>query len=152
MKINKNINLEDTWKTWKVYSESSKKSSHFIIKDDANKQHKHDLVCFGRCPFTTCTDSYTGETATRLSECVVDHAGTDMESHIAKHCWNSDHEMVNIENFEIFNMGCNNYTYWRRISKALCGKWYCPSLNAKDNPVSLQGKFWTLLAVAVFKY
>ena len=81
------------------------------MKDDTNKQHKHDLVCFGKCPFTTCTYSYIGETATHLSERVADHAGTDMKSHIVIHCPNSDHKTVNKEKFQIFNMGYNNNTY-----------------------------------------
>ena len=53
----------------------TKLSSHFNIKDDTNKQRKHDLVYFSRCPSTDCTDSYIGETARRLSERVMDHAG-----------------------------------------------------------------------------
>ena len=49
----------------------TKLSSQFNIKDDTNKQHKHDLVYFSRCPSTDCTDSYIGETARRLSEHVM---------------------------------------------------------------------------------
>ena len=52
----------------------TKLSSDFDIKD-TNKRYKHDSVYFSRCPSTTCADSYIGETARRLSECVVDHAG-----------------------------------------------------------------------------
>ena len=53
-----------------------------------NKQHKHDLVYFSRCPSTTCTDCYIGETARRLSERVVDYAGGDTKSHIVRNCLN----------------------------------------------------------------
>ena len=53
----------------------TKLSSQFNIKDDTNKQHKHDLVYFSRCPSTNCTDTSIGETARRLSERAVDHAG-----------------------------------------------------------------------------
>ena len=53
----------------------TKLSSDFDIKDDTNKRYKHDSVYFSRCPSTTCADSYIGETARRLSERVVDHAG-----------------------------------------------------------------------------
>ena len=35
----------------------TKLSSQFNIKDDTNKQHKHDLDFFSRYPFTTYTDS-----------------------------------------------------------------------------------------------
>ena len=81
----------------------TKLSSHFNIKDDTNKQHKQDLVYFSRCPSTDCTDSYIGETTRRLSERVMDHAGRDTKSHIVRHCSNSNHGTVNIENFKILN-------------------------------------------------
>ena len=70
----------------------TKLSSQFNIKDDTNKQHKHDLVYFSRFPLTDCTDSYIGETARRLSERVMDHAGRDTKSHIVRHGLNSNHE------------------------------------------------------------
>ena len=59
----------------------TKLSSQFNIKDNTNKQHKHDLVYFSRFPLTDCTDSYIGETARRLSERVMDHAGRE-QSHV----------------------------------------------------------------------
>ena len=34
---------------------ATKLSSHFNIKDDTNKQHKHDLVYFSWCLSTDCT-------------------------------------------------------------------------------------------------
>ena len=71
-------------------------SSQFNIKDDTNKQSKHD---FSRCPSTNCADSYIGKTARRLSERVVDHAGRDTKLHIVRHCSNTKHETVNIEHF-----------------------------------------------------
>ena len=70
-------------------------SSQFNIKDDANKQHKHDLVYFSRCASTNGTGSYFGETARGLCELVVDHAGRDTKLHIVRHCLNSNHENEN---------------------------------------------------------
>ena len=116
----------------------TKLSSQFNIKDDTNKQHKHDLVYFSRCPSTDCTDSYIGETARRLSERVMDHTGRDTKSHIVRHCLSCNHETVNIENFKILNMGYNNNKYKRRISEGLSVKQYHPSLNMKDNSIPLQ--------------
>ena len=116
----------------------TKLSSQFNIKDDTNKQHKHDLVYFSRCPSTDCTDSYIGETARRVSERVMDHAGRDTKSHIVRHGLTSNNETVNIENFKILNMGYNNNTYKRRISEALFVKQYRSSLNMQDNSVPLQ--------------
>ena len=75
----------------------TKLNSQLNIKDDTNKQHKYHLVYFSRCPSTTCTDSYMGQKARRLSERAVDPAGRDNKSHIVRHCLNSNHETVNIE-------------------------------------------------------
>ena len=55
----------------RVILTGTKLSLQFNIKDDTNKQHKHDLVYFSRCPSTNCTDSYIRETARRLSEHVL---------------------------------------------------------------------------------
>ena len=77
----------------------------------------------------SCNDSYIRETARRLSERIMNHAGRDTKSHIVRHCLNSNHETVNIEHFKILNMGYNNSTYRKRISKALFLKQYHPSLN-----------------------
>ena len=57
------------------------------------------------------SDSCKGETARRLSEPVTDHAGRGTKSHIVRHCFNSNHEIVNIENFKILDMGHNKNTY-----------------------------------------
>ena len=68
----------------------------------------------------------------------MDQAGRDTKSHIVRHCLNSNHETVNIENFKILNMGYNNNTYKRRISETLFVKQYHLSLNVQDNSVPLQ--------------
>ena len=62
----------------------TKLSPQFNSKDDANKQHKHDLDFLVGNPFTAYTDSYIGETTRRLNERVVDHAGKDTKSHIVR--------------------------------------------------------------------
>ena len=95
----------------------TKLSSHFNIKDDTTKQHKHDLVYFSRCPSTDCTDSFIGETARRLSERVMDHAGRDTKSHIVRQCLNSNHETFNIENFKILNKGILSNLYIKKLKK-----------------------------------
>ena len=64
----------------------TKLSSQFNIKDDMDQQHRHDLVYFSRCPSTSCTDSYIGQTAHHLSEHVVDHAGRERKLRIIRHC------------------------------------------------------------------
>ena len=64
----------------------TKLSSEFNIKDDTNKQHKHDLVYFSRCRSMDCSNSYIGETVRHLSEDVMDHTGRDTKPHIVRHC------------------------------------------------------------------
>ena len=51
----------------RTFLTGTKLSSQFNIKDDRNKQHKHDLVCFSRCSSTDFTERYIGETTRRLS-------------------------------------------------------------------------------------
>lgn len=48
----------------------------------------------------TSTDRYTGETVRGLTESAVYHVAWDMMLCIARHCLNSDHETINIENFK----------------------------------------------------
>ena len=65
---------------------------HKQYKQQINKQHKRDLISFSRCPFMDCTNSYIGEIARRLSERVMDYAGRDKKSHIARDGLNSNHK------------------------------------------------------------
>ena len=60
----------------------TKLRSQFNIKDDANKEHKHDLVYYSRFPSTNCTDSNIEETVRRLGERVMDQAVRDTKSQI----------------------------------------------------------------------
>ena len=115
----------------------TKLGSLFSIKYDTNKQHKHHLVYFRRCPPTYCNDSYLGETAWGPSERVVDQAGRDTKPHIVRHSLNSNYETVNIENFKIINVWFNNNAYTRRVSEELFVKQYCLSLKVEDDPVPL---------------
>ena len=108
----------------------------FNIKDDTNKQHKHDLFYFGRCSSTNFTDIYIGETARRLSERVMDHA-IHVIVMIVRHGLNSNHETVNIENFKFLSMGYSSNTYKMRIPEALFVKQYHHSLNMQDNSFKL---------------
>ena len=78
-----------------------------------------------------CHNSNIGETVKHLSKRVIDQAGRDTKSHIVRHCSNSYHKTVNIENFKILNMEYNNNTYKRRISKVLFVKQYCLSSMGK---------------------
>ena len=116
----------------------TKLSSHFNIKDETNKQHKHDLVYLSSCPSSTCNNCYIGETGRRLSERVLDHSGKDTKSHVLRHSFTAKHETVDIGHFQILNRGYSNITYKRRVSLALLVKQYRPTLNVQDNSVPLQ--------------
>ena len=97
----------------------TKLNSQFNFKDHNNKQYKHDLVFFSRCPSLYYTDSYIGET----------------KSHIVRHYLNSNHETVNIENFKILDIDYNNNTYKRKTYKLFFVNQYRLSLNVHDNSV-----------------
>ena len=60
----------------RILETGTKLSSYFNIKDDKNKQHKHDLVSFSCSSSFTCTDCCIGETGRCLHELVVDLTGT----------------------------------------------------------------------------
>ena len=89
---------------FRIILTGSKLGSHFNVKEDRNKQQKHDLVCSSRCPSFACTDNCLGGAGRCPSECVVDHAGRNTKSYIVRHCFNSYHETVSIENFNILKM------------------------------------------------
>ena len=120
----------------------TKLRSQFNIKNDTNKQYKHDLVYFSRCPSTTYTDSYIGQTAKRLNERLVDHSGRGTKAHVVRHCFNTNHEIVNSEHFNILDIGYNENAYRRRIYQALFVKQYRPSPNVQDNSVPLELFNW----------
>ena len=122
----------------KIILTGTKLISQFSMKDDSNKQHKHDLLYFSRCPPTNCTDSYIGETARGLSERVMHHAGRDTKPHIIGHCLNSNYETVKIEHFKTLNLQFNNNVYTRRISEELFVKQYHPFLKLQENSVPLE--------------
>ena len=120
----------------------TKLNSHFNIKDETNKQHKHDRVYLSSCPSSTCNDCYIGEKGRRLSERVLDHSGKDTKSHFLRHSFIAIHETVDIGHFQILNRGYNNNKNKRRVSEALFVKQYRPTLNVQDNSVPLHLFNW----------
>ena len=46
-------------------------NSCFKIKNTANFQQKHDLVCHGKCPANNCNDVYFGEIGQGISERIM---------------------------------------------------------------------------------
>ena len=93
------------------YLAGTKLHSQFNIKNDTNAQYKHDVVSFSRWRSTNCTYSYKSGIAWYLSVRIVDQAGRDTNAwHTVRHCLNSRHETVNIENVKFLNLGYNGNT------------------------------------------
>ena len=48
-------------------------------------EHQHDLTYLTQCPEVNCNKNYLEETARRLREKVLDHAGKDRKLNMVKH-------------------------------------------------------------------
>ena len=116
---------------------SRKLGSAFDIKDQTKLVHKHDLTYLVKCPSNTCSETYLGETARRLNERIMEHAGKDNKSHMLKHALQSGHPSVSPNDFRILQKGYNNNKVKRKISEALLIRKYRPSLNIHENLLPL---------------
>ena len=72
-----------------------------------------------------------------MEERVIEHAGKDKNSHIAKHCIEKRHQSISLDDAKIINKNFKNY-YKRKVSEALYIKQKKPSLNVQDNSIPLQ--------------
>ena len=101
-------------------SRSSKKlGSFFNIKDQTKLEHNNDLTYLVKCPEKSCSEKYLGETARRINERVLEHAGKDKKSHMLQHTLQSGHPSVSINEFKKLGKGFNNNRVKRKISGAL---------------------------------
>ena len=80
----------------------------FDIKDQTKLEDKHDLTYLVKCPEKTCSETYLGETARRLNERIIEHAGKDNKLHIQKHTPQSGHSSVSPKDFGILQKGYNS--------------------------------------------
>ena len=87
---------------------SRKLGSAFNIKDQTKLEYKHDVTYLVKCPENTCSETYLGETARRLNERIIEHAGKDNKMHMLKHALQSGHPSVSPNNFRILQKGYNN--------------------------------------------
>ena len=60
-----------------------------------------DIIYYVKCPEGQCSEDYTGETAQRLSERVLDYNGRDANSHLIKHAIEKCHQYPKIEDFNV---------------------------------------------------
>ena len=91
-----------------------------------------------KCPEKTCSENYLGETARKINERVLEHAGKDKKSHVLRHTLQSGQPSVSLNEFKILGKGFNNNRVKRKISKALLIKKYRPTLNTEENSISLE--------------
>ena len=70
--------------SWHAYS-SKKLELFFNIKDQTKLEENNDLGYLVKCPEKTCSENYLGETARRINERVLEHAGKDRKSHMLWH-------------------------------------------------------------------
>ena len=64
------------------HGSSKKLGSFFNIKDQTKLEHNNDLTYLLKCPEKTCSENFFGETARRINERVLQHAGKDKKSHV----------------------------------------------------------------------
>ena len=55
-------------------------------------EHKHNVIYYGKCPAESQVDDYIGEAAHRVSGRIIDHTGSDTNSHLLKHSIESGHK------------------------------------------------------------
>ena len=115
---------------------SKKLGSFFNIKDQTKLEHNNDLTYLVQCPEKTCSENYLVETARRINERLLEHAGKDTKSHKLRYTLQSGHPSVSLNEFKILRKGLNNNRVERKISKALLIKRYQPTLNTKENSIS----------------
>ena len=98
--------------TTRVTYSGTRLSSKFTkIKDITVKEHQRNIVHYVKYPESKCSENYTGETARRLSEGVLDHNGRDAKSHLVRHAIEKCHKYPKI--------GYKNNTLKRRFT-GLC--------------------------------
>ena len=52
--------------------------------------HQHDIVYYVKSPESQCSEDYTGKTARRLPERVLNHNGRNAKFHLVKHASKND--------------------------------------------------------------
>ena len=110
---------------------SKRLGSFFNIKDQTKLEHNNDLTYLVKCPEKTCSENYLGETARRINERVLEHAGKGKKSHMLRYTLQSGHPSVSLNEFKILGKGFSNTRVKRKISEVLLIKQYRPTLNTQ---------------------
>ena len=117
---------------------SKKLDLYFNIKDSTKLERQHDLTYFTQCPGVNCNETYLGETARRLQERALEHAGKDRKSNMVKHSMDTGHPPVCTKDFQILTKGYNHCKFKRKICEALLIKKLQPTLNAQEQSVTFK--------------
>ena len=121
-----------------IYSGTRLSCKFTKIKDKTIKEHQHDTVYYVKRPESQCSEDYTGETARRLSERVLDHNGRDAKSHLVKHAIEKCHKYAKIEDFNVIGKGYRNSNFKRKVVESLLIKDVRPTLNTHEKSVPLK--------------
>ena len=91
------------------------------MKDVTKFKDNHDIIYLGRCPKICCNDQHTaqklkfcikenhlGELARRIFERELDKAGRSSNSHLLKHHVESEHRVLDINDYKIIEKGNKN--------------------------------------------
>ena len=122
----------------KIAYVGNKLSTCFCLKNVIEFKQSHDIIYPGRYAEICCNDHYLGETGCRISERVLDHAGSDQNSHIFKHSIESGHPVLDMNNYKIIEKRYKNNVRKRKIAEAVLIKEMKPTLNKQDNSVELK--------------
>ena len=111
------------------------------------ERHNHDIIYLGRCPKICCNDHNTaqklkfsikenhlGEPARRISERELDKAGRSSNSHLLKHYVESEHRVLDMNDYKIIEKGHKNNARKQKITEALLIREMKSTLNEQDNP------------------
>ena len=122
--------------TKSAYS-ASKWSNKFNIKSKIKRDHQHDITYYVKYLEEICRERYIGEKGRRLSECVVNHSGSDKNAQVLKYCIKKEHKLPSLEDFMILRANYQKNRFRWKLSESLYTK-------EKRSPLSTQEKSVTL--------
>ena len=112
---------------------ASKQSNKFNIRSKIKQHHQHNATYYVKYLKEICREDYTGETGRRLSECVVNHGGSDKNSHILKYWIRKEHKLPSLEDFMILRTNYKKNRFRRKLSEFA----YSP-LSTQEKSVTLK--------------
>ena len=109
--------------------------SLFQRKDQTIFEHKHDVICHRKCPAENHADDYTGKTACRINERIVDHTGRDINSYLLKRSIESGHKPLEVVDYKIIGTGYHKNAMKRKLTEGMFIKEFRSTLNKQEKSV-----------------